>query len=254
MKIDVVTLFPGFVEQVVKVGIPRKAVDCGALTFNARDLRNYSDGVDRRVDDRPYGGGPGMVMEPGPLSDAIAAAKTAIGGNAKVIAMSPQGVAMTQGLMKQLSAEPGLILICGRYEGLDERVTPLIDLEVSLGDFVLSGGELAAMVLVDAVARLLPGVLGHEGSAIADSFSAGLLDHPHYTRPPLWRDAGVPDVLLSGDHVKIARWRLKQALGATFLKRPDLIEKLDLSRTHAELLREFLSESEHSGEKNQASK
>jgi len=252
MKIEVLTLFPEFAEQVVKVGIPRKAVEGGALSFHARDLRDYSDGADRRVDDRPYGGGPGMVMEPGPLSDAIAAAKTAIGAGAKVIAMSPQGVPMSQALMKQLSAEPGLILICGRYEGLDERVTPQIDLEVSLGDFVLSGGELAAMVLVDAVARLLPGVLGHEGSADADSFSAGLLDHPHYTRPPLWREAPVPDVLLSGDHAKIARWRLKQALGATFLKRPDLIEKLDLSRTHAELLREFLSE--HSGEKNQASK
>lgn len=252
MKIEVLTLFPEFAEQVVKVGIPRKAVEGGALSFHARDLRDYSDGADRRVDDRPYGGGPGMVMEPGPLSDAIAAAKTAIGAGAKVIAMSPQGVPMSQALMKQLSAEPGLILICGRYEGLDERVTPQIDLEVSLGDFVLSGGELAAMVLVDAVARLLPGVLGHEGSADADSFSAGLLDHPHYTRPPSWREAPVPDVLLSGDHAKIARWRLKQALGATFLKRPDLIEKLDLSRTHAELLRDFLSE--HSGEKNQASK
>lgn len=251
MKIEVLTLFPEFAEQVVKVGIPRKAVEGGALQFKARDLRDYSEGADRRVDDRPYGGGPGMVIEPGPLRDAIAAAKTAIGGSAKVIAMSPQGVAMTQALMKQLSAEPGLILICGRYEGLDERVAPLIDLEVSLGDFVLSGGELAAMVLVDAVARLLPGVLGHEGSADADSFSAGLLDHPHYTRPPSWGEAAVPDVLLSGDHAKIARWRLKQALGATFLKRPDLIAQLDLSRTHAELLREFLSE--HSGEKNQAS-
>lgn len=252
MKVEVITLFPAFVEQVITAGIPRKAVDAGALLFNARDLRDYSDGADRRVDDRPYGGGPGMVMEPGPLSDAIAAAKSAIGVEARVVAMSPQGIPMTQGLMKALSAEPGLILICGRYEGLDERVTPQIDLEVSLGDFVLSGGELAAMVLVDAVARLLPGVLGHEGSADADSFSAGLLDHPHYTRPPLWREAAVPEVLLSGDHAKIARWRLKQALGATFLKRPDLIEKLDLSRTDAELLREFLSE--RCGEKNQASK
>lgn len=252
MRVEVISLFPAFVEQVTAVGIPRKAVDSGALQFKARDLRDYSDGADRRVDDRPYGGGPGMVMEPGPLADAIAAAKVAIGGSgAKVIAMSPQGLPMTQALMQQLSAEPGLILVCGRYEGLDERVTPLIDLEVSLGDFVLSGGELAAMVLVDAVARLLPGVLGHEGSAAADSFSAGLLDHPHYTRPPVWGDTAVPDVLLSGDHAKIARWRLKQALGATFLKRPDLIEKLDLSGTHAELLREFLSE--HSGEKNQTS-
>lgn len=248
MKLEVISLFPEFVEQVVKVGIPRKAVDGGALQFHARDLRDYSDGADRRVDDRSYGGGPGMVMEPGPLADAIAAAKTVIGVDAKVIAMSPQGFPMTQALVRQLAAEPALVLICGRYEGLDERVTPLIDFEVSLGDFVLSGGELAAMVLVDAVARLLPGVLGHEGSAQADSFSDGLLDHPHYTRPPLWRDAAVPDVLLSGNHAKIARWRLKQALGATFLKRPDLLEKLHISRTHAELLREFLAEV--SGEKN----
>lgn len=248
MKLEVISLFPEFVEQVVKVGIPRKAVDGGALQFHARDLRDYSDGADRRVDDRSYGGGPGMVMEPGPLADAIAAAKTVIGVDAKVIAMSPQGLPMTQALVRQLAAEPALVLICGRYEGLDERVTPLIDFEVSLGDFVLSGGELAAMVLVDAVARLLPGVLGHEGSAQADSFSDGLLDHPHYTRPPLWRDAAVPDVLLSGNHAKIARWRLKQALGATFLKRPDLLEKLHISRTHAELLREFLAEV--SGEKN----
>lgn len=251
MKIEVITLFPEFVEQVIKVGIPRKAVDAGALRVVARDLRDHSDGADRRVDDRPYGGGPGMVIEPEPLYAAIAAARMAIGGTAKVIAMSPQGIPMTQALMRQLSAEPGLILVCGRYEGLDERVTPQIDVEVSLGDFVLSGGELAAMVLVDAVARLLPGVLGHEGSAQSDSFSAGLLDHPHYTRPPVWRDAAVPDVLMSGDHAKIARWRLKQALGATFLKRPDLIEKLHLSGTHAELLREFLSE--RSGEKNQTS-
>jgi len=248
LKLEVVTLFPEFVEQVVKVGIPRKAVENGALQFRARDLRDYSDGADRRVDDRSYGGGPGMVMEPGPLADAIAAAKTAIGVDAKVIAMSPQGLPMTQALVQQLAAESALVLVCGRYEGLDERVTPLIDFEVSLGDFVLSGGELAAMVLVDAVARLLPGVLGHEGSAQADSFSDGLLDHPHYTRPPMWRGAAVPDVLLSGDHAKIARWRLKQALGATFLKRPDLLEKLQISRIHAELLREFLAES--SGEKN----
>jgi len=247
LKIEVLTLFPEFVEQVVKVGMPRKAVEVGMLSLHARDIRDYSDGADRRVDDRPYGGGPGMVMEPGPLVDAVAAARAAI-GEAKVIAMSPQGVPMNQALVRQLASEAALVLVCGRYEGLDERITPLIDLEVSLGDFVLSGGELAAMALVDAVSRWLPGVLGHAGSAEADSFSAGLLDHPHYTRPPLWRDQAVPDVLLSGDHAKIARWRLKQALGATFLKRPDLLEKLELSRTHAELLREFIAE--RSGEKN----
>lgn len=248
MKIEILTLFPEFAAQVVTVGIPRRAVEAGVLALHARDIRDYSDSSDRRVDDRPYGGGPGMVMEPGPLADAVAAAQAAC-GPAKVIALSPQGLPMTQVLVRQLAAEPALILVCGRYEGLDERLTPLIDLELSLGDFVLSGGELAAMALVDAVSRWLPGVLGHDGSAAADSFSAGLLDHPHYTRPPQWREQAVPDVLLSGDHAKIARWRLKQALGATFIKRPDLLQKLDLSSTHAELLREFLAEV--SGEKNE---
>lgn len=247
MKIEVLTLFPEFVEQVVKFGIPRKAVEAGSLTLHARDIRDYSEGSDRRVDDRPYGGGPGMVMEPGPLVDAIDAAKAAIGA-AKVIAMSPQGEPMTQAWVRRLAQEDALVLLCGRYEGPDERVMKRVDLELSLGDFVLSGGELAAMTLIDAVSRWLPGALGHEGSAEADSFSAGLLDHPHYTRPPVWRGESVPDVLMSGDHAKIARWRLKQALGATFLKRPDLLEKLDKSGIHAELLREFLAEV--SGEKN----
>lgn len=241
------TLFPEFVEQVVKVGIPRKAVEAGVLALHARDIRDYSADRDRRVDDRPYGGGPGMVMEPGPLAAAIAAAKAAI-GPAKVIAMSPQGEPLTQAWVRRLAQEEGLILLCGRYEGPDERVMQAVDVELSLGDFVLSGGEIAAMAVIDAVARWLPGALGHEGSAEADSFSNGLLDHPHYTRPPLWREAPVPEVLMSGDHGRIARWRLKQALGATFLKRPDLLEKLELSSTHAELLREFLAEV--SGEKN----
>lgn len=247
MKIEVLTLFPEFVEQVVKFGIPRKAVEAGALALNARDIRDYSDGADRRVDDRPYGGGPGMVMEPEPLVSAIEAAKAAI-GPARVIALSPQGAPLTQDWVRRLAQEEGLILLCGRYEGPDERVMQAVDVELSLGDFVLSGGELAAMTLIDAVSRWLPGALGHEGSAEADSFSAGLLDHPHYTRPPVWRDVPVPEVLMSGDHAKVARWRLKQALGATWLKRPDLLEKLDLSGKRAELLREFIAE--HSGEKN----
>lgn len=241
LKIEVLTLFPEFVAQLVKYGIPRKAVDAGVLTLNARDIRAYSVDHDRRVDDRPYGGGPGMVMEPGPLADAIDAAKAEI-GPVKVIAMSPQGVPMTQDWVRRLAQEPGLIVLCGRYEGPDERVMPGVDLELSLGDFVLSGGELAAMALIDAVSRWLPGALGHEQSAEADSFTNGLLDHPHYTRPPVWRDVPVPEVLLSGDHGKVARWRLKQALGATWLKRPDLLEKLQLSGTHAELLREFIAE------------
>ncbi len=247
MKIDVLTLFPQFVEQVVSWGIPQRAVKAGALMLTTRDLRDYSEDGDRRVDDRPYGGGPGMVMEAEPLVRAIEAAKAAI-GPATVVAMSPQGEPLNQAWVRRLAREPGLILLCGRYEGPDERAMAAVDVELSLGDFVLSGGELAAMALVDAVSRWLPGVLGHEQSAENDSFTAGLLDHPHYTRPPEWRGEAVPEILLSGDHAKVARWRLKRALGATWLKRPNLLDKMQLSQTHAELLQEFIAEV--SGEKN----
>jgi tRNA (guanine37-N1)-methyltransferase len=247
MRIDVLTLFPQFVEQVVTWGIPQRAVKAGALDLTTRDLRNYSVDGDRRVDDRPFGGGPGMVMEAEPLMRAIEAAKAAI-GPAKVVMMSPQGEPLTQDWVRRLALEPGLIVLCGRYEGPDERALGAVDVELSLGDFVLSGGELAAMALVDAVSRWLPGVLGHEQSAEHDSFTAGLLDHPHYTRPPEWRGEAVPEILLSGDHAKVARWRLKRALGATWLKRPDLLDKLQLSQTHAVLLQEFIVEV--SGEKN----
>lgn len=252
MKIEVLTLFPQLVEQVVNWGIPQRAVKAGALTLHARDLRDYSEDGDRRVDDRPYGGGPGMVMEVEPLARAIEAAKAAI-GPAKVVAMSPQGEPLTQAWVQRLAQEPGLVLLCGRYEGPDERALAAVDVELSLGDFVLSGGELAAMAVVDAVSRWLPGVLGHEQSAENDSFSStsgsgGLLDHPHYTRPPVWRGEAVPEILLSGDHSKVARWRLKRALGATWLKRPDLLDDVQLSANHAELLREFIAEV--SGEKN----
>lgn len=248
MKIEVLTLFPEFVEQVGRYGIVRRAVETGLVALSTRDIRDYSENRWRRVDDRPYGGGPGMVMEPGPLAAAIEAAKAAI-GPAKVVSLSPQGEPLTQAWAQRLAREPALILLCGRYEGLDERVAPQVDLELSLGDFVLSGGELAAMAAVDAVVRLLPGALGHEQSAESDSFSAGLLDHPHYTRPEEWRGQRVPDVLLSGDHARIARWRLKQALGATWLKRPDLLDRLELSREQEKLLREFIAEQNGSNER-----
>lgn len=241
MKIEVLTLFPELVEQVVRFGIPRKAAEAGVLELKARDIRNYSADRDRRVDDRPYGGGPGMVMEAEPLVQAIDAAKAAI-GPAKVIALSPQGRPLTQDWVRRLAAEPALVLLCGRYEGPDERAMGAVDLELSLGDFVLSGGELPAMALVDAVSRWLPGVLGHEQSAQNDSFSEGLLDHPHYTRPEHWRGQAVPEILLSGDHAKVARWRLKQALGATWLKRPELLADLELGEEQAELLRQFIAE------------
>lgn len=240
MKIEVITLFPELVEQVAKHGMPRIAAEQGQLLLSTRNPRDYSTNKWRRVDDRPYGGGPGMVMEAEPLATAIADARKAV-GPARVLMLSPQGERFSQSWAKRLSAEPGLILLCGRYEGVDERLLRAeVDFELSLGDFVMSGGELAAMVVVDAVARLLPGVLGDDQSATNDSFSAGLLDHPHYTRPVEWSGEAVPEVLMSGDHAKIARWRLKQALGATWLKRPDLVE--GLNEEYSELLREFIAE------------
>ena len=247
MKIEVLTLFPELVEQVGRYGIVRRAVESGKLALTTRDVRDTSENKWRRVDDRPYGGGPGMVMNAGPVAKAIVAAKAAVGEGAKVVALSPQGEPLTQQWVRRLAAEPGLIVLCGRYEGIDERTQYVVDVELSLGDFVLSGGELAAMVLVDAVARLIPGALGDEQSAENDSFSAGLLDHPHYTRPEAWKDEKVPDVLLSGDHEAVRRWRLKRALGATWLKRPDLLEGLKLDQEQNALLREFIAEQQQKG-------
>lgn len=242
MRIEVITLFPELVEQVTRHGMPRIAVEQGQLTLTTRNPRDFSTNKWRRVDDRPYGGGPGMVMEAEPLAQAIAQAKQALGGSVKVVAMSPQGERFDQAWAARLAAEPGLVLLCGRYEGLDERLLAAeVDVELSLGDVVLSGGELGAMVVCDAIARLLPGVLGHAQSAASDSFAGGLLDHPHYTRPEDWRGERVPEVLLSGDHAKVARWRRMQALGATWLKRPDLLSGLQLDAEQEALLREFIA-------------
>lgn len=242
MKIEVLTLFPELVEQAGKHGMPRIAVEGGALQLSTRNPRDYSGNKWRRVDDRPYGGGPGMVMEAEPLARAITDARAEL-GEVRVIGLSPQGQPLTQAWVEKLAQMPALVLVCGRYEGIDERfVRTQLDMELSLGDFVLSGGELAAMVVIDAVARLLPGVLGHEASAVNDSFSAGILDHPHYTRPEDWRGQSVPEVLMCGDHAKVARWRLKQALGATWLKRPDLLEGLELDKEKKQLLSEFIAE------------
>jgi tRNA (guanine37-N1)-methyltransferase len=240
VRIEVVTLFPELVEQVAKHGMPRIAVEQGKLTLTTRNPRDHSTNKWRRVDDRPYGGGPGMVMEAEPLAAAIAAAKAQMGA-AKVIALSPQGERFDQRMAERLAQEESLVLLCGRYEGIDERLLEQeVDFELSLGDYVLSGGELGSMVVIDAVARLLPGVLGGEESAENDSFSRGLLDHPHYTRPEQWRGAGVPDVLMSGDHAKVAKWRLQQALGATWLKRPDLFDGIELTEDYKVLLQEFI--------------
>lgn len=242
MKIEVLTLFPELVEQAGKHGMPRIAVEGGALQLSTRNPRDYSGNKWRRVDDRPYGGGPGMVMEAEPLARAITDARAEL-GDVRVIGLSPQGQPLTQAWVEKLAQMPALVLVCGRYEGIDERfLRTQVDMELSLGDFVLSGGELAAMVVIDAVARLLPGVLGHEASAVNDSFSDGILDHPHYTRPEDWRGQSVPEVLMCGDHGKVARWRLKQALGATWLKRPDLLEGLELDKEKKQLLSEFIAE------------
>lgn len=249
MRIEVLTLFPELVEQVARHGMPRIAAEQGQLQLATRNLRDYSTNKWRKVDDRPYGGGPGMVMEAEPLAAAIHASKEAL-GEARVVMLSPQGERFDQRWAERLSREPGLILLCGRYEGLDERLLRSeVDLELSLGDFVLSGGELAAMVVIDAIARLLPGVLGHEQSAVEDSFTQGLLDHPHYTRPEEWRGERVPEVLMGGDHAKVARWRLQQALGSTWLKRPDLLEGLELDKEQKELLREFIAGQAGSGKR-----
>ncbi|HEX4895560.1 MAG TPA: tRNA (guanosine(37)-N1)-methyltransferase TrmD [Solimonas sp.] len=246
MKIEVITLFPELVEQVTRHGMPRIAAEQGQLMLTTRNPRDYSTNKWRRVDDRPYGGGPGMVMEAEPLAAAISAARAGLGA-AKVLYLSPQGEAFDQRWAERLAQEPELILLCGRYEGLDERlIRSDVDLELSLGDFVLSGGELAAMAVVDAIARLLPGVLGDAASAQNDSFSAGLLDHPHYTRPEQWRDAPVPEVLMSGDHARIARWRRQQALGQTWLKRPGLLDGLELDEEAKVLLREFIAQQDES--------
>lgn len=243
MRVDVLTLFPELVEQVTKVGIPRIASEQGSLQVVARQLRDFSGNKLRRVDERPFGGGPGMVMQPEPLALAVAAAKAACGADAPVLMMSPQGERFDQQWAQRLADTPSWIVICGRYEGVDERfLASEVDAELSLGDFVLSGGELAVMAMIDAATRLLPGVLGDADSAIEDSFSVGRLDHPHYTRPVNWRGKSVPDVLLSGDHKAISEWRLANALGQTWLKRPDLLAGLELKAAHHMLLREYLNQ------------
>lgn len=246
MKIEVVSLFPEFVKQVTEWGVTGRAVERGLLSLRCWNPRDYAHDRHRTVDDRPFGGGPGMVMKVEPMLAALNAARSEVPG-ARVIYLSPQGEPFTQPLARELAAQPAHILLCGRYEGLDERIVEReVDLELSLGDYVLSGGELAAMVVVDAVTRLLPGVLGAAESAEQDSFMTGLLDHPHYTRPERLdgRHAGaeVPKMLLSGDHAQIARWRLKQALGRTWLRRPELLDELELNAEQQSLLKEWIGE------------
>lgn len=243
IRCDVVSLFPDFVRAVGGYGVTARACERGLLRLVTWSPRDYARDRHRSVDDRPYGGGPGMVMTVGPLRDAIRTARAAVADRARVIYLSPQGELLDQARLQGFLRHPRLILVCGRYEGVDERLIEAeVDEECSIGDYVLSGGELAAMVVIDAVARLIPGVLGHEGSAEQDSFSTGLLDYPHYTRPVEVGSRRAPEVLLSGDHQAVARWRYKQALGRTWLRRPELLERCALDAQAKSLLQEFIDE------------
>jgi len=240
---DVISLFPEMVATIAEYGVVGRAQRRDLVTLDIENPRDHTSDVHRTVDDRPYGGGPGMVMKYEPLAGAVAAARARSPEGSPLVYLSPQGRVFDQATAKRFAELPGLILLAGRYEGVDERfIESQVDEELSLGDFVLSGGEVAAMAVIDAVVRLLPGVLGDDESAARDSFMEGLLDHPHYTRPELVDGRNVPDVLLSGDHAEIARWRLKEALGRTFVRRPDLIEKLGLNVEQQTLLDEFLKE------------
>ncbi|MBD3671527.1 MAG: tRNA (guanosine(37)-N1)-methyltransferase TrmD [Gammaproteobacteria bacterium] len=246
MRIDVITLFPQMLAAVTDYGVTGRAVERQKLDIQAWNPRDYATDNYKTVDDRPYGGGPGMVMLAQPLKEALGAARSACQAPAKVIYLSPQGRPLGQADLERFAGEPRLIMLAGRYEGIDERfIEAEVDEEWSIGDYVLSGGELAAMVMIDGIARLLPGVLGHEDSAQQDSFVEGLLDCPHYTRPDTWQGMAVPPVLTSGDHRAIERWRLKQALGRTYERRPDLIEQLSLDREQQALLDEYLAERGH---------
>lgn len=243
MQLQVVTLFPGMVGTIAEYGVVGRAVERKIISLGCQNPRDFTDDVHRTVDDRPYGGGPGMVLKYAPVAAAIVAAREQLPAGSPVICLSPQGATFDQAMARRLAGLSGMVLLAGRYEGIDERlVESVVDEELSLGDFVLSGGEIAAMAVIDAVARLLPGVLGDEESAMQDSFMEGLLDHPHYTRPEEIDGRRVPDVLLSGDHARIAKWRYQQALGRSFERRPDLLEKLDLSDEQQQLLHEYLEE------------
>ena len=242
MRIDVVTLFPQMVETIAAYGVTGRAMERGILQLACWNPRDYTRDSYHTVDDRPFGGGPGMVMMYQPLRDAIQAARRAAG--ARVICLTPQGRRLDQTYVCELAGrQEDLVLVAGRYEGIDERLIEAeIDEELSIGDYVLSGGELGALVVIDAVARQLPGVLGHEDSAQEDSFAAGLLEFGQYTRPREIDGRPVPAVLLSGDHQAIKRWREQQALGRTWLKRPELLEGLELTERQRQLLDEFVDE------------
>ena len=238
MRFDILTLFPRIFQGPFRESMVAKAIEAGLVTVVVHNLRDYTTDKHRTTDDAPYGGGGGMVMKPGPIFRAV---ETLLGEerpSTRVILLSPQGRLFTQELAWELAAQKRILLICGRYEGVDERVGQhLVDDEISIGDYILTGGEIPAMVVVDSVTRLLPGVLGDPGAAMRDSHARGLLEHPQYTRPAVFRGYPVPDLLLSGDHAKIARWRRREALRRTFERRPDLLKKAELTEEDKEYLR-----------------
>lgn len=245
-RIDVISLFPDMFDA-IQCGITGRAIRNGLIEIGLTNPRDFTTDRHKTVDDRPYGGGPGMLMKVEPLKKAIHSLthknNEKHSTHCKVVYLSPQGQPLSQQVVNELSQNEQLILLAGRYEGVDERlITHYVDYECSIGDYVLSGGELPAMVLIDALIRLIPGALGHDESAQNDSFYTGILDHPHYTRPELFEGKRVPSVLLSGDHKKIEQWRLKQALGRTWQRRPELLEKRHLSNEEQQLLQEFIRE------------
>jgi len=247
-RLAVVALLPELVEPVCRAGVIGRACERGLLSVNLVSPRDFTSDRHRTTDDRPYGGGPGMVLKYEPVRDAIRAARQELPNESAEFVLSAKGKSFDQAMARMLASGSGLLLVAGRYEGIDERIVKgEVSDELSLGDFVLSGGELAAAVVIDTVARLLPGVLGHEESALHDSHMEGLLGHPQYTRPETVDGMRVPDALLGGHHEAIRRWRLKQALGATWLRRPELLESREMTPEEQELLQEFLSEHKAEG-------
>ena len=245
MRFDVVTIFPAMVQQALGAGIVGRAIERRTLNVVVHDLRDFTTDKHRVVDDVPYGGGPGMVLKPEPLFRALDAIEQLEESRPTVLLTSPQGTLLSQRVVERLGRQPRLVLLCGRYEGVDERVRSRVDEEISIGDYVLSGGELPALVIIDAVARMVPGVVGDEQSVAEDSFGRGLLDFPHYTRPaeiaagPEGQTLRVPDVLMSGNHAEIRRWRKREALARTLARRPDLLATAELDDEERKLLREL---------------
>ena len=246
MKFNVITIFPDQLLQTLEFGVIGRAIENKIIELNFIDPREFSDNDYGSIDDKAYGGGPGMVMQVEPILSSIEKVKKESKNNIQTVFLSPQGEQYTQQHAELFMKQSEIIIVSGRYEGFDERVIGLTknSVEISIGDYVLSGGEIAASVIIDSITRLIPGVLGDEQSAVLDSFTSGLLDHPHYTRPEIIRDKEVPNVLLSGNHEAIKRWRLKQSIVTTFKKRPDLLKQRKLSKDEQKLLDEYLEELE----------